>query len=86
MNVSLAPWDRWVKAKLKSGRFNNASELLRHCCRVVATLEQSAGPPGLSFDSQPELEKLLAAGLDSGPAQPMTSDRRKALQKILKGE
>jgi putative addiction module CopG family antidote len=86
MNVSLSPWDKWIEAKIKSGRFNNASELLRHCCRVVSTLEQNAGPPGISFDSRAELEKLLAAGLDSGPALPMTSERRKALQRVLRGE
>jgi hypothetical protein len=83
MNVSLGPWANWVEVKVRGRRFANKSEVLRWCCRVVDSLERGAGPPGATFRDARELQTLLLEGLDSGPARPMTTERRKAIYAAL---
>src|SRR3954447_23483100 len=58
-----------IQRQIHSGRFNNENEVVRHSLRVLDALERGAGPAGRSFGSAHELENMLLAGLESGPAR-----------------
>jgi antitoxin ParD1/3/4 len=65
LNITLTPALRQlVEAKVRSGRYQNSSEVVRDALRV---LEQ-----GEDRVEDPALEALIQEGLDSGPAQPLT--------------
>jgi len=55
---------QFVEGKVRSGRYRDASEVIRDALRVF---EQ-----GDSRAEDPALEKLIEEGLDSGPAEPLT--------------
>lgn len=60
MNVSLTKQQRdYIKAKLKTGQYGSASEVVREAMRTQAALEAR----------QDSLEQLLEAGIESGPAE-----------------
>jgi antitoxin ParD1/3/4 len=57
MNVNLTPeLERWVRAKVASGMYNNASEVVREALRTAAKIEARR--------ASPSLEELLAEGVD----------------------
>ena len=57
MNVNLTPeLERWVRAKVASGMYNNASEVVREALRTAAKIE--------ARQASPSLEELLAEGVD----------------------
>jgi len=65
MNVSLTPkLEAFVKAKVKSGLYNNASEVLREALRLLQARDRA---------ERAQLRRLrdaLIAGEESGPAAP----------------
>jgi putative addiction module CopG family antidote len=73
-----------IRRQIKTGRFTNESEVVRHSLRLLDAMERAGGPPGVSFSSSRELETLLLEGLDSGEAAPMTPKRRQAIYSVLK--
>jgi antitoxin ParD1/3/4 len=63
MNVSLgSKWDRFVDAKVKSGDFQTASEVLREGLRL---LEEKDLLKRISFSSLTELRERLFEGIAS---------------------
>ena len=77
-------YKRIIRRQIRSGRFNNESEVVRHSLCVLDALERTAGPAGSSFSTRPELEALLVEGLNSGNASPMTAKRRHKIHSALK--
>ena len=60
MNISLTPTlEAWVKAKVDSGLYNNASEVVREALRMMEEHDQ------LKIFKIELLKKELLAGLDS---------------------
>ncbi len=60
MNISLTPvLEDMVKAKVESGYYNNASEVIREALRLMDTNEQLLAQAKLSL-----LQKHLAEGVD----------------------
>lgn len=57
-------FEQFIESQLKTGRFNNASEVVRAGLRL---LEDSVAPPALTLD---ELRNLIREGMDSGPGRP----------------
>jgi len=67
MNVSLTPeLERYVKAKVKSGYYNNASEVVREALREMILL-----------DPVPRAQKNVGGGLKETPSayRPQKSDK-----------
>jgi antitoxin ParD1/3/4 len=57
-------FEQFIDSQVQSGRFNNASEVVRAGLRL---LEDREKPSALTID---ELRALIRAGMDSGPGQP----------------
>lgn len=84
MNVSLTPkLEEFVAKKVKSGRYQTASEVVREGLRL---LEEQDRRKSFSVDSQQELEGKLIEGLESGSAGKMTSKDWKALKRRVKAQ
>jgi len=56
-------FEHFIDTQVKSGRFNNASEVVRAGLRL---LEDSEKPVSLSLD---DIRNLVREGMDSGPGQ-----------------
>ena len=85
MSHALTPYyKRIIRRQIRSGRFNNESEVVRHSLRLLEAVEHGAGPAGASFGSARELESQLLEGLDSGPAAPMTVKRKQTIYAAIK--
>jgi antitoxin ParD1/3/4 len=62
MNVSLGlEWEQFVNKEVESGRYDNASEVLREALRLLEEREKAL--QRITFNSQEELEELLAEGV-----------------------
>jgi len=73
MNISLPEALRaWVEQQIKGGRYGNTSEYVRELIR--RDQERQA---------QERLEALIAEGIDSGPAMPMTGEDWDELKRRL---
>ena len=57
-------FERFIDAQVKSGRFNNASEVVRAGLRL---LEDREKPPALTLD---DLRILIREGINSGHGKP----------------
>jgi antitoxin ParD1/3/4 len=69
MNVSLTPkLESFVKAKVKSGLYNNASEVLREALRLLQARDRT------EREQLRQLRAALIAGEKSGPARPFDLD------------
>jgi antitoxin ParD1/3/4 len=72
MNVSLgAQWERFVNNKVKSGRYQTASEVLRDGLRLLEERERAF--EAISVSGKNDLERKLETGLkqlDSGKKVP----------------
>ena len=72
--VTLTPeLEQFVEDKVRSGRYQDASEVIREALRV---LEQ-----GIDRVEDPALETLIQEGLDSGPATEMTPETWRQLRR-----
>ncbi|MBM3883154.1 MAG: hypothetical protein FJ387_26145 [Verrucomicrobia bacterium] len=78
MNVSLLKYEPTVRARIRSGEFANASEYLRHCIRIAELVEARSAPPGASFATRQELQRLLDEGMRN-PGAPVTPRRKRAI-------
>lgn len=72
-SVALSPhFEEFIKTQIASGRYNNASEVVREGLRLLEDQEALR---------QLKLERLradLQAGIDSGPATPLDMEAIKA--------
>jgi antitoxin ParD1/3/4 len=63
--VQLTPQlSRFVQGKVRTGRYRDATEVVREALRVLED--------GRDRREDPELESLIQEGIDSGPATPLT--------------
>lgn len=77
MNVSLTKHQKdFVQARVRSGQYQSASEVVREALRVLENLE---------FDRD-WLEAEIQKGIQSGPAIEVTSDYWKRFRKRLQSE
>jgi antitoxin ParD1/3/4 len=75
MNVSLTPkLEGFVKAKVKSGNYNNASEVIREALRLLQHEEE------IRQRKMVRLRKALQAGLDSPDA--VDFDMKKVIKRL----
>lgn len=87
MSQTLTPYyKRIIKRQIRTGRFSNESEVIRHSLRLADSLARGAGPLECSFAGREDLEELLLEGLSSGSSKRMTAARKKQIYKqVLKG-
>lgn len=77
MNVSLTRHQKdFIKARLRSGQYHSASEVVREALRVLENLE---------FDRD-WLEEEIEKGIQSGPTIEVNETYWKKLRKRLHGE
>jgi antitoxin ParD1/3/4 len=75
MNVSLTPkLEGYVKAKVKSGDYNNASEVIREALRLLQQEE------AIREGKMARLRKALQAGLDSPDVEDF--DMKKVIKRL----
>jgi antitoxin ParD1/3/4 len=73
MNVSLTPeLEELVRAKVESGRYLSASEVMREALRLLEERDK------LQELRREELRREIRKGLDSGPAEPLDMEAVKA--------
>lgn len=60
-------FEEFIDTQVKSGRFNNASEVVRAGLRL---LEDRETPSALTLD---DLRRLIQEGINSGPGKPADS-------------
>ena len=75
MNVSLTPQlEALIQDKVASGRYGNASEVVREALRLLEERDQERSA------KLQALRQAIQAGIDSGPAEPwdLAATRRKA--------
>lgn len=77
-------YQRIIRRQIKTGRFTNEGEVVRHSLRLLDAIDRASGPPDNSFAATRRLETLLMEGLDSGEATPMTTKRRQKIYAALK--
>jgi len=68
-------YDAIIKRQIRSGRATSKTEVLHQALELLDALTRGGGPPGSAFDGPDDLKQLLRAGLNSGPAAPMTEER-----------
>ena len=75
MNVSLTPkLEGYVKAKVKSGDYNNASEVIREALRLLQQEE------AIRESKMARLRKALQVGLDSPDVEDF--DMKKVIKRL----
>jgi len=73
MNISLNPhFEELVKAKVESGLYNSASEVMREALRLLEERDQ------LRELRLAELKRDIQKGIDSGEATPLNMEEIKA--------
>lgn len=66
MNISLTPYfEEWVQKKVESGRYNNASEVVREALRYLEEREQ------IREAKLRDLRQAIEDGINSGEPQPL---------------
>jgi putative addiction module CopG family antidote len=77
-------YKRIIRRQIRTGRFNNENEVVRHSLCLLDAMERAAGPAGSSFGDRPALEAMLLEGLNSGAAVQMSARRRQKIYSALK--
>lgn len=66
MNVSLTPHlEAWVQEKVATGRYGNASEVVRDALRLMQERDQEREA------RLRDLRQAVQEGIDSGPSEPL---------------
>ena len=64
-----------IERQIRSGRATSKSEVIHQALEILDTITRGSGPAQSTFDGPEDLTRLLRAGLESGPARPMTEER-----------
>jgi putative addiction module CopG family antidote len=64
-----------IERQIRSGRATSKSEVIHQALELLDAVTRGGGPSQSTFDDQEDLSRLLRAGLESGPARPMTEER-----------
>ena len=70
-----------IRRQIRAGRASNKSEVIHQALALLDAVTRGQGPEGASFRNAGELEALL---LQSGPATPMTAERKAHIYGSLK--
>ena len=68
-------YDAIVDRQIRSGRATSKTEVVHQALELLDMITRSAGPAQCTFDGPEDLAALLRAGMQSGPAKPMTAER-----------
>ena len=68
--------DAIIRRHINSGRASNKTEVIHQALALLGAVTCGKGPDGATFTNAAELEELLLAGIRSGPAAPMTAERK----------
>jgi Arc/MetJ-type ribon-helix-helix transcriptional regulator len=77
-------YDTIIRRHIDSGRASNKTEVIHQALTLLDAVTRCKGPGGAGFTNASELEELLLAGLASGPAKPMTAERKAKIYGRLK--
>ena len=77
-------YDAIIRRQIDSGRASNKTEVIHQALTLLDALTRGKGPDGATFTNAAELEELLIAGIASGPATPMTTERKARIYGRLK--
>ena len=64
-----------IERQIRSGRATSKSEVIHQALELLDALTRGGGPSQSTFEGPDDLARLLRAGLESGPARPMTAER-----------
>ena len=64
-----------IERQIRSGRATSKSEVIHQALELLDAITRGGGPPQSTFEGREDLSRLLRAGLESGPAHPMTDER-----------
>ena len=78
-------YDKIVERHIRSGRASNKTETIHQALTLLDAVTRGAGPHDATFTGADDLESLLLDGLSSGPATPMTAQRKARIYGRLKG-
>jgi hypothetical protein len=70
-----------IERQIRAGRASNKSEVIHQALALLDAVSRGQGPVGASFHNAAELEALL---LQTGPATPMTAQRKARIYGKLK--
>jgi Arc/MetJ-type ribon-helix-helix transcriptional regulator len=70
-----------IQRHIRAGRASNKSEVIHQALALLEAVTRGQGPAGASFRNADELEALL---LQTGPATPMTAQRKARIYGNLK--
>ena len=68
-------YDGIITRHIRAGRATSKTEVVHQALELLDAVTKGRGPVGSTFSNQEELESLLLAGIESGPARPMTAER-----------
>ena len=68
-------YEKIIQRQIRSGRASNKTEVIHQALSLLEAVTRGQGPEGATFRNAEELQALLVAGLESGPAMPMTDER-----------
>lgn len=68
-------YDKIIKRQIRSGRATSESEVIHQALSLLDAVTRGGGPEQSMFDGPEDLARLLRAGMQSGPATPMTDER-----------
>ncbi len=77
-------YDSIIRRHIDSGRASNKTEVIHQALTLLDAVTRGKGPDGAAFTNASELEELLLAGIASGPAKPMTAERKARIYGRLK--
>ena len=68
-------YEKIIQRQIRSGRASNKTEVIHQALALLDAATRGGGPAQSTFDGPEDLQVLLRAGLESGPAKPMTEER-----------
>ena len=67
-------FDEIIARRIRSGKATNRSEVIHQALELLDTVSRGRGPETATFFGPEDLEEMVFAGFESGPATPMTSE------------